>query len=135
MSFRLHGRLDQNTTHRLGHARPSSDDLALAVDEEFLKVPWCDENRRCKFGISSSGDKGRSSSAAEIWRDETAMRLTLDHARAHQPLAVFLLLQPGEYRVLLGPVDFALTYVNTGGMPVSLPEEYDEHEHASGSPS
>jgi hypothetical protein len=135
MSFRLHGRLDQHTTHGFGHARPSSDDLALAVDEEFLKVPWYGENRRCKFVVPSSGDSGRSSSAAVIWRDETAMRLTLDHARSHQPLAVFLLLQPGEYRVLLGPIDFALTYVDTGGMPVSLPEEYDEHERASGSPS
>lgn len=39
------------------------------------------------------------------------MQLTFNDARSHQPLAVFLLLQPGEYRVLLGSVDFALTCV------------------------
>jgi hypothetical protein len=63
------------------------------------------------------------------------MLLTFNDARSHQPLAVFLLLQPGKDRVLLGPIDFALACVNTGGMPVSLPEEYDEDKRASGSPS
>jgi hypothetical protein len=111
MSCGLDDETNQHSTHRLGHARPSSDDLALAIDEKFLKVPWCGEKRHCEFVISSSGDRGRSSLAANLWRDETAMQLTLDHARSHQPLAVLLLLQPGEYRVLLGSVDFALACV------------------------
>lgn len=115
MSCGLYDETNEHSTHRLGHARPSSDDLALAIDEEFLKVPCSDENRRCKFVISSSGDKGRSSLAAKLWRDETAMQLTFNDARSHQPLAVFLLLQPGEYRVLLGSVDFALAYVSGYG--------------------
>ena len=73
------------------------------------------------FGIlnrvdaTANGALGRSSQAQVIENlrsdfdpAEGKVRLTLDHARAHQPFTLLLLLQPGENRVLFGPVDVAL---------------------------